>query len=72
MGQRLGEGPGHREFLQLGSVLELWLLFVLQLVLGPVWELVLELGLGLEPALGLAQELGLVGELGLGVAQWLY
>ena len=39
MGQRLEEGPGHKEFLQLGPALGLWLLFVLQLVLGPVWEL---------------------------------
>ena len=53
MGQRLGGGPGHKEFLQLGPALGLWLLFVLQFVLGPVWELVLELGLGLE----LVQEL---------------
>ena len=71
MGQRLGEGPGHREFLRLGPVLELWLLFVLQLVLGPVWELVLELGLGLELVQELVQELELVGELGLEVEQWL-
>ena len=27
VGQRLGEGPGRTEFLQLGPVLELWLLF---------------------------------------------
>ena len=72
--QRLGEGPGRIEFLQLGPVLELWLSFALQLVLGPVLKLVLELWLGLELVwelvLELAWELGLVGELGLEVVQW--
>ena len=87
MDQRLGEGPGCVEFLQLGPALGLWLLlgFVLlgfqhgglvpQLVLGLVLGLGLELELWLELvqelALELAQELGLVQELGLEVAQWL-
>ena len=61
-GQRLGEGPGRIEFLQLGPVLELWLFWhgglVPHLLLGLV---------GLE----LVQELELVGELGLEVVQWL-
>ena len=54
-------------------MLELWLSFALQLVLGPVLKLVLELGLGLELVQELVQEvaqgLELVGELGLEVVQ---